>query len=191
MDLQELGFTKEELQNRVVNRICEELMTRTRGDDPENPGYEWAEESGFRKELDKQIMEGIKASIQRLAEEHVLPNVSKYVEETCLQETSKWGEKRGDPMTFTEYLVAKAEQYLMEKVDYSGKAKSEDRGYSWSGTQTRITHLVHKHLHHSISHAMEDAVKSANSAITAGIQETVKIKLAEVAEKLQVTTKIK
>ena len=71
-----------------------------------------------------------------------------------------------------------------------GESKSEAGGYSWSARQTRITHLVHEHLQHEISVAMKDAIKAANSKIAEGIQETVKIKLAEITKSLKVQTKI-
>ncbi len=190
MDLQELGFTQEELQKRVIERLCEELMHHTVSEDGEG-SYEWIEGSGFRKALDAKIKDGIDGAIDLLAEEHVLPNVAKQVEETCLQETNQWGEARGEPITFVEYLVFRAERYLTEQVDYDGKGKGERGGYSWTGKQSRVTHLVHQHLHYSIQEAMAKALQKANSAIAIGIQETVKLKLAEVVASLKVSATVK
>ena len=53
-------------------------------------------------------------------------HVTAYVESFCLTETNKWGKKTGKSMTFTEYLVQRAELYLTEKVDLRGKAKGEE-----------------------------------------------------------------
>lgn len=186
MDLKDLGFTQKELQSKVVDRISEKLMTR---DSCDENGDLWVKSSEFKTALETRIKEGIDAAINKLAEEHLLPNVAKQVEEMCLQSTNEWGEKKGEPLSFTEYLIARAERYLAEKVDYDGNSKSEKGGYSWSGTQTRITHLVEKHLHYKIESAMKKAVQEANDVITKGITETVKIKLAEINAKLKITVK--
>jgi hypothetical protein len=49
--------------------------------------------------------------------------------------------------------------------------------------------MIDKHLHFSIESAMKSAVSNANSAIVGGLEETVKIKLAEIAKSLKVTVK--
>lgn len=181
MDLKDLGFTKDELQNRVIDQLCERMMIGE---------CEWVDYSQFRKELNARIKDGIDSSIERLAEEHVLPNVDKQVEEVCLQATNKWGEATGDQVTFIEYLVLRAEKYLTEKVDRSGDSIEEStRSYEWKGTQTRVTNLVNRHLHSSIEKAMKKALEKANSAIVQGIEETVKLKLAEIVENLKMSVK--
>jgi len=186
--LESVGLSKDELQSRVVNRISEELLTTINIDED---GDEWMGGSELGKKLQKVVQEKIDNAVMAMADKYVLPNVDEYIEKLTLQETNKWGEQRGKKLTFVEYLVERAEAYLVEKVDYSGKAKSERDGYSWNGTQTRIAHMIHKHLHYNIEQAMENAVSSANSAISQGIQETVKIKLAEISTKLKTTVTIK
>lgn len=188
LDIEALGFTREELQERVVQRICTELL--------ESIGYdEYGDESpassSFKKEIDKRIKQQIEATINAIAEKHVLPNVAQYIENLTLTETNKWGESKKEPVTFVEYLVGRAEAYMQETVDYNGKSKAENSGYSFNGTQTRITHLVHQHLHYSIETAMKNALSVANSAIAKGIAETAKTKLEEIVSglKVQVTTK--
>lgn len=187
MNLEELGFTQEELQKRVIERLCEELMYRRTSDGEE---AEWMSSTDFRKELDDKIKDGINSTIERLAEEHVLPNVSQQVEEVCLQKTNQWGEAKGESVTFIEYLVFRAERYLTEQVDSRGEGKGEKGGYSWTGKQSRVTYLVHHHLQYSIEQAMKKALDKANSAIAVGIQETVKLKLAEVVESLKVSATV-
>lgn len=186
INLEMLGFTKEELQQRVIDQIVEQMMHES---DADEDGQTFLRRTEFRNTLDKQIKAHIDATVARLAETHVLPNVSQYIENMCLVETNAWGEKVKEPVTFIEYLVKRAESYLTEKVSFEGKAKSEANGYSWTGTQTRVTYLVNQHLHHSIETAMKDAVKQANAVLVTGLQETAKIKLAEIAQKLTVTVK--
>jgi hypothetical protein len=78
---------------------------------------------------------------------------------------------------------------MQEKVNYEGKGKNEAGSYSWNGTQTRITHMVHQHLHCSIETAMKQALQIATNGIASGLQETVKTKLSEVSQKLKVEVK--
>lgn len=189
IDLKALGFTKEELQERVVARIAYSVMT-DRVYDPESDD-EYERHSQFRNDLQSRVKTRIDEKIDELAQKFVLPNVSEYIETLTLQETNQWGEKTGKPVTFIEYLTSRAEAYMQEKVNYEGKSKLENGPYSWSGTQTRITYLVNSHLHYSIEKAMKEALSIATNSIAKGINETVKIKLAEIASKMTTTVSTK
>lgn len=178
IDIESLGFTKEELQNRVLDRLCERIE-----------GDNIVDGETFATKLNAIVKKQIDATVTALAEKHILPNVAAYIETLCLQETTKWGEKRGEKLTFIEYLTSRAEAYLREEVNHAGKAKNETDGYSWNKSQTRIAHMVNQHLHYSIETAMKDAVSAANSAIVEGIEKTVKIKLEEISKTLKVTVK--
>lgn len=176
--LELIGLTQEDLQKQVVDKIANHFLDG-------HPG-----ESDIVDEvlgvLRKTTKEHIDQTVAAVALRHVLPNITKYIEELTLQETNRWGEKKGKELTFTEYLVARAEAYLSEKVSYAGKTKAEAGQYSWRGEQTRITHLVHQHLHHNIETAMKGAAKTVNDALADGIAETVKIKLGEIQKSLRV-----
>ncbi len=188
IDLQALGFTQEELQERVVERIVESVMT-DRVYDPDSDS-EYEQHSAFRADLKKRVKTRIDEKIDELAQKFVLPNVSEYIETLTLQQTNQYGEKKGEPITFIEYLVQRAQDYMQEKVNHSGKSKAED-SYSWSGTQTRITYLINSHLQYSIETAMKDSLKLATGEIARGLHETTRLKLNEIAAsmKVAVTTK--
>lgn len=187
MDLAELGFTKEELQQRVVDQIAAQVMVGTFSDEE---GEEFKSDSAFAKTLDKHVKKKVDDTINALAEKHILPNVASYIENLTLQATNQWGEKRGTPVTFIEYLTQRAEAYMQEQVNFEGKTKGENDSYSWRGAQTRISHLINKHLHYSIENAMKDAMKIATSGIAKGIEETVRAKLAEVSQQLKTEVKV-
>lgn len=187
-DLSQLGFTKEELQERVLDRICEQVLTGRYFDYDDECGASTA--SHFGKELEKRIKVRIDESIDALAQKHVLPNVTSYMENLLIQTTNQWGEKRGEPVSFIEYLTQRAEAYMQEKVSHDGKSQAESGGYSWSGNQTRITYLVHKHLQYNIETAMKSALQIANSAIAQGIESTVKMKLEDIVKTLKVSATI-
>lgn len=188
IDLQALGFTKEELQERVVERIVESVMT-DRVYDPEND-YEFDRHSQFREDLKKRVKARIDEKIDELATKFVLPNVSEYIENLTLQQTNQWGEKKGNSVTFVEYLTQRAEAYMQEKVNNHGKTREED-SYSWSGTQTRITYLVNSHLQYSIETAMKNALQVATGAIATGLHETCRLKLNEIAASMKVAVSTK
>jgi hypothetical protein len=183
--LEALGFTKDELQERVIDRLCRQIMQGTSLDED---GEQWETDSTFARKLNERVREQIDVAIDALAAKHVLPNVAQYVENLSLQETNKWGESKGKSVTFIEYLVQRAEAYMQEPVDFQGRVKGQD-SFSWKGTQTRLTHLVHEHLHYSIEAAMKQALQVANSKIAKGIEETVRLKLEEVSKALKVECK--
>lgn len=187
MNLQELGFTKEELQQRVVDQAVRELFDSSTYDEDGEVSHV---DSPLHRQLNEAIRKHIDAKINELAEQHVLPKVTEMVENLTLQETNKWGEKKGEKLSFVEYLAQRADYYLREEVNYSGKTRAED-SYSWSKYGTRCAHLIHEHLHYAIERAMKEAISNANQSIIGGLQEAVKIKLAEVANSLQVAVKTK
>lgn len=181
IDFQALGFTKEELQERVVTQIVESLLT---GQAEDEDGYGYATASTFKKEIMDQVRSKIDEHVEKIAEERIGPKITEMIEATTLQLTNQWGEKKGEPVTFIEYLVSRAEHYMTEKVDYDGKPVSNS--YGRSENQTRITHLIDKRLQYSLAVAVKEIVNGAQSTIAEGIQEAVKIKLKEVSNSLKI-----
>lgn len=182
--LQTLGFSIEQLQQRVVDQICDTLLScRHEDEDGESSFYGSSE---FKRKLDAEIKKRIDETINALAEKHVLPNVAEYIENLTIQQTNEWGEKRGESITFIEYLTKRAQAYMQEKVNHEGKTKDENGSYSWNAKQTRITHLVEKHLHFSIEKAMKESLSIATGEIAKGIHETTRLKLNEIAASLKV-----
>lgn len=182
MDLEELGITKNELVERVIERCCDRILLEHRVN---SDGDNWDYDSPIAVSLKKIFQAHVDAALAEVVDKYILPKAAQYIENVTLQMTNKWGEKRGEPLTFLEYLTQRAEAYLTEEVDYNGKTRGQD-SCGWKADQTRIAFMVGKHLQYAIQTMMESAMKSANSAIVGGIEGAVKIKLAEVAEKLQV-----
>lgn len=186
-DLKSIGLTQEELQCRVVDAITDQILT-SRFEDEE--GRETERQSKFKEDLKKQAKDAIDAKVREIGERFVAPKISELIETITLQETNKWGEKTGgDPVTFIEYLVKRAEEYIKEPVNSSGKSKSEG-DYNWSKHTTRITHLVSSHLQFSIQAAMEKALKDANSSFVGGLEAAVKMALQQAQVNLKVKATI-
>ena len=178
--LQELGFTKDELEQKVVQKIADDLLLEY-GYESET-GETVTDDSRLARKFHEIIKKHVDRQINKMAEEYVVPHVREIIESVALQATNEWGEKKGKSKTFIEYLTESATAYLMQPVDYEGKA---DFNYS-AKNQTRLVHLVHKHLHYSIDSAMKDAVEQVKKQLGPALEETCKLKLGEIASTLRV-----
>lgn len=185
--LEALGISRDDIIEKVIER-CVDAIMNTKYYDAED-GEPYSARNDVEKRITELCKKRVDERVQEIAEAHILPNVSERIESICLQETTKWGEKVGKPLTFIEYLVHRADTYLTEPVSYDGKSKSEAGGYSWSGTQSRITYMIHHHLQYSISTAMKDAVSHVNAALSKGLQETVRLQINEIVSSLKVVTR--
>ena len=187
MDLNELGFTKEELQQRVVDQVARSIMNSSGydeyGDEHETP-------SAMVNQIKTLVKERVDTQVAAIAEESILPQVASYIENVCLQHTNRWGEATGEGKTFIEYLTERAEAYLSEPVSFHGKTKGEDN-YNWSKNTTRLAYMVDKHLQYSIERALSDAVKSVNDQIVGSLTGAVEHSLKEIVGKLKTTVKVK
>jgi hypothetical protein len=188
VNLEALGISKEELTEKLLDRLVEDFTTEPAWDSEDGAAYR--KRSTMSDQITKQIREHIDAEVQRLGDQHVLPRVTEIIEGLVIQTTNAYGEKRGEPVTFIEYLIQSADAYMREEVDYNGKTKAQE-GYNWRKHSTRITYMVDRHLHHSIEAAMKKALADANSSIVGGLEAAVKHALKEATDKLSVTVKAK
>ncbi len=186
IDLVALGLNQEQLQDLVASKVANALLAREEyGED----SREEVRSSRFFKAVNNLVRDEVDAAVRRMAETSILPMVGTHIEGVLLQETNNWGQAVGEPMTFLEYLTQRAEHYLTEPVDYEGKSQAESNGYSFKSTQSRIAHMVDRHLHYAIETAMKDALVTANSALAEGIEATVKMKLREISNSIKVVVK--
>lgn len=175
-----LGFTPEQLQDRVVEHVAKCLLTTTRLDSENDD--EFLASSEWREGIEKRVRELIEQKVEQIATEHVLPKVASMVENLELKPTNRWGEPKGEPVSFVEHMVERAENWMTEKVDFQGKKPD----YHSKGTQTRVAHMVHQHLHYTIEKACKGALDDLNGKVATGIADTVKLKLKEALERLTV-----
>lgn len=188
MNLEDIGLTNDDLQERVIAQCVEQLLHGTAYDEDGEP---YDKPSSIMSKMREECKKRIDDSVTSIANDKMLPIIRDRIDEIVLQQTNEWGEKKGSAMSFTEYLVARAEAYMHEKVDSNGKSKSESGGYSWSGTQTRLTSLIHAHFQYSIQNALKDAFGTATGELAKAIHETARIKLNEIAASLKVSAQIK
>lgn len=177
-----LGLSQEELQTRVVERIADDLLYSKSTDED---GQDHAFTSKIVNELRKLIEKTVGERVEAYGKEHVEPAVIKFIEDMTIQPTNSYGEKKAPAMTFKEFMVKKAEEFVNEKVDFQGKAKGSS-DYGWSGTQTRLASMMHHHLHYNIENAVKQAINSVNESVGQAIADTAKMKLDEIVKKLHI-----
>lgn len=184
--LEALGFTKEDIADRVVNRAVETLLSEAGFDEG---GDEERRSSSFDQQMQARIRELLDEKVRGIGESLVDPLITKHADGILLQQTNQWGEKKGEVLTITEYMLKRAEDYISEPVDFQGN-RLERGGYG-KASQTRITHLIEKYIHYHIDSAVKAALQDFNSKLSIGIAETVKIKLAEALAGLKVGVQTK
>lgn len=183
--LEALGFSKDEIANRIIDRAVAQLLSAT---DEDEDGYSYGVPSTFAAQIDKVIREKIDAAVVKAGDEVIAPRISELVTGHTMQATNQWGEARGEKITFTEYLVQRASAYMTEQVNYEGKAKGTD-SYSWTAKGTRVAYMIDKHLHYHIDTAMKKALQDANNSIAKGLNEAVRVAISNLT--VNVKTEVK
>lgn len=189
IDLKAIGLSEDVLQERVIDAIVDQLMHSSSSDED---GETWRHSSRFKDALDKRIVEVINAKVYELSEVHIMPGVGAMIEGLVLQQTNQWGEKQGKPLSFIEYLIARANKYMTEDVDSGGLSAEECRssGRSFCKSAPRISYAISKHLQSSIDVAMKKALADANSQISIGIEKSVKQSLDGILSRIKTEVKI-
>jgi hypothetical protein len=181
-----LGISQDELREQVIARAAEKAVEMA-------TGQSYLDEDGepyYVSRINEAISRVTAEAVTKYADERVAPLINEHIDKVTFTLTNQWGEQKGRTLTFREYLAERAEAWLQETVNHNGKTKGED-SYSFRGATTRISYLIDKHLQFHIENAMKDALKQANNAIAGGIEQAIKMKLAEVLNglKLKVETK--
>ena len=189
--LESLGLTQEELRDRIINKMCEDLLRQQYTVIDEDGTETGFENTKFAKMLHQLVTDRIDSDIAKLFETQITPNIDKYIEGLVLQETNRYGQKTGQPITLLEYLVKSVEKYITEPVNYEGKSQTENGGYSWQGTQTRLAAMIHKHLHYNIENAMKSAFGEPINKMQEAILATAKLKLEELSKSIKISVNMK
>ena len=188
LQIEDLGLSPDQVREMLIDRMVESAWS-AQGIDED--GFEFEGSSHFHRALKAHVKEAVESKLDALFEDHVRPIVEERIEALIVEETNHYGEPKGDPLTFTEYMVKRCERYLTEKVDYWGKGKAESRSYDFKGTQTRVVWLIHEHLHCRIESAMKEALKAFAAMFQNGLNETISAKVKEVADSIRVGVEIK
>lgn len=183
LDLNELNFTREEILDRIASKAADNIFG---GDFDESETIADNIEQRVRKSLGKSI----NTAVDKIGDEVVAPRIEEYIRSCVLQTTNQWGEKKGEPTTFVEYLVKRAEAYVTEPVDEWGKAKAQG-DYRWKEHSTRVAQLIDRYMQVTIENAVKQILADANATFAEGLSSAVKISLKDLMDKVQVKTEVK
>src|SRR3990170_2820035 len=94
--LENIGLTQDEIQKRVVNAITAQCMTAVfRGYGPDGEPCDEESPNALAKLIHIRIQKLVDAKLDSLFAKYILPAINTYVDNLCLQETTKWGQKKG------------------------------------------------------------------------------------------------
>ena len=178
IDLNELGFKKEEILQRVVDQVSKAVLNDV-GYDFETGDY-CDFNSEFKKKIVKKIEDYVDLKFNNLAEKHVIPKISEFIDNLKLMETNKWGQKKGEEKTFVEYIVLKVENYFTQKVNKKGEPSNYDHD------QPRFIAMFNELFDRKITFAIEQSMESINGYIKGGITEAIRIKLEEILDRSKI-----
>lgn len=165
-----INISKEEIEERIVDQAVETLLSST-GWDPENEA-ETRYESKFKREIEKRIQEAVDTKIGALASEHLIPRVGEMIESVNMRKTNQYGEPKGDPMTFIEYIASRADAYMTENVNSAGQSKEESSdSYNWRLAGPRLTVLMRMYIGQTMDAAAKTAVNDVNKVIAKNIEK--------------------
>lgn len=188
MNVAELGFTEEEIRERVIDRCVDRVLQGVAYDEDGEP-YDTA--SSIYRKVKEEAFGRIDDAVDEIASKQFAPALTEKIETLVLQKTNEWGEKKGEPVSFIEYLTERAEQYFREDVDSQGLTHAECRrkGRSFNKVGVRAAVLVDRHMSAAISVAMENAMRTANESLADGLAKAAKESLHEITRKLKVSVK--
>lgn len=181
--LEALGISPEALGERIVDQAVDVLLSTT-GFDPDTE-QETRYESRFKKAIEDRIQKSVDEKIAALAEVHLVPRVGELIEKANMMQTNRYGEPKGEPMTFKEYIAYRAENYMSEDVDYHGKSRSEG-DYNWRSCGPRLTVLMRNYIKDSMEAAAKSAVTDINNVIAKNIEKAAKDAIALTAANIKV-----
>lgn len=184
MELKDLGFTQQQLREQLLDRLVEGVLTN--GVTDEDGMVTMSFEQTLKNEMNSRIDE----AVAKIGLEYVLPEFEQGIEKMVLQRTTSWGEPDGDPLTFTEYMIAAAHRYMLEQVDENGRSKGKDEYRNFRPVTTRLAFMLDKKLQSGIDMAVSKVLAEGNSTMAEALLETCKIRMTEMVSRIKVATKV-
>jgi len=184
--LESLGLSVEQMQDRLVEALIDRFLTSNVSDEDGEPV---AIVSKFQTSIREAILTRVDESVERLIAPALDGSITSYIDNYKIQSTNGYGEPKREPETITEYIIRRANEYLTEGVNFEGKSKKEYSAsgrdsYGYKDATTRVAFLIDKRLNDEIAKAMQEALKTANEAITGGLKSAVAFELNKLNAKL-------
>lgn len=187
--LKSLGIAPEELGERIVDQAVDRLLN-TLGFDPES-NEEIQYVSKFQRQIQERLQKAVDEKIAAIAAEHLIPRVGELIEKANMTQTTKFGEPKGAPMTFMEYIAHRAEVYMSENVDHKGESKQETNNeYGWRAEGPRLVVFMKMYIRDTMEKQAKEAVSDVNKVIAQNIQKAAMQAIAAAANSLKVEVKV-
>lgn len=189
IDLATLGITKDEIIQRIVDRAAEAVLHLNpapiiEGGDVDEGDTGDANYTGATlmviSQLETLAVAAANKRVDEIAARDVVPLVLKRIDTLVVQRTNELGETKGQPQTFTEYLVARADAWLQERVQRDSgedrQAYNKRTGGYWNERETipRIEFLIGRHMSRQIEMAMRDAINKLDKSLVNALQTELK-----------------
>lgn len=178
MDLETLkilGITPEKIMEMAVEKLISGM--REHYDD------EYIEQRAartFKEELQRKIDDAVSAFLDKQLE----PVLKGAVSTLILQPTNHYGERKGEPIPFVEYVTKRASEWLGEPVDGEGRAGRDSYG---GGTkQPRLMWAFDKYF----GYQMQAAIKSVLDASLQSLGGSLAKMVEEHTRKLTAVVKV-
>lgn len=186
-DLQALGLSVEEIQQRVIDGIVEQICTDKMEDENGDLVYVT---SHFKQRITDVVLKRVDEQIERIVSPILEPQVDHWLESVRIQQTNTYGQPKTEPETLLEYSIRSLNEYCYTGVDWQGRTAEQRRkagSSNWSerSETNRITFMIDQKLSKFMEEQMKDALKSANEAITGGLAAAVKFELQKLTAKIK------
>jgi hypothetical protein len=133
--------------------------------------------------IGNRVVDLFESTVEERCESAIKPIMEQGIQEFVLQRTNEFGEKKGEPITFAEYLTSLANAWLNEQVDYQGKTQTGS--YPNRSEQTRLTYLLKEHMRWEIEKHMKDACEMVINQIAPAIATTCELKVKEATNQIR------
>ena len=194
--LQDIGLTQEELQDRVVEHIadqmidqvlinlCEEPVEADSGDEestkrPKKPaaGVRRRMRTEFVQRVKKRVNERFDAEIDQLVASVTQAEVKTVVDNFMLHPTNAYGETKGSPMTLTEYVVRRVKKILKEPTT---KSSTSIRSHKTTGVN------IDTAIRDYVTQIMQANVNDVAAELNAHMKESMLEVSRMVADKIKI-----
>lgn len=191
--LESLGLSEEEIQERIVNKVCDRILCNRyfayEDEDDEETSEGFTGDSPFRAEIDKRINQAIEDKFRELADQHIMPHIAHRFENLLIEMTNQYGEKKGETYTLVEYLTKLTEDYMLEDVDRNGRPQGKRSWRDFDAEGTRIAYAVDSYLSKHMEQAMTEVLSSGEKTLSEGLVEVCKKQMEKVAKSIKVEVK--
>lgn len=159
--LQQIGITKEEILDRLADRILSDGLSEE--------GFEHAK---------RKVLEGYKSGIEK-AINHVISEACAEALTMEFQPVNMWGEKTGAPTTVRDLFVKKCQDWWNQKVDSSGNPTTDSYGNKKTMVQHHAEMAVKEIVSRQMNAELSTVVASAKAALAASIGQYIQENVAK------------